>query len=197
MLPNIQEGDLFLFDDTETTGFKKNGDLIQDGQARVCQIGLILADWQGIPRLKFKALIKPDGWTISEGAQKVHGITMEQCEKYGLPFRSVFSLYRRLAGMSKVIIAHNDEFDRGMMQIEEAYFNQGLEDDKKSNVDAPWFCTMRSNTHIAGGKWPKLAATLKHYTGRDLGGDAHDALADVEACKDIFFEMLKQNRAAA
>lgn len=179
----------FFFIDTETTGFPKKDAKVQDGQARVCQVAMLLTDSIGNPLAKFCSLIKPDGWTISEGAQKVHGFTNEKCEKYGLNVKAVIALYVRMAQLSTMRIAHNAEFDKTMMDIELAY-------SPYVDADAPYFCTMKTNTHITGGKWPKLEEALQHFCQRSLGDTAHDALIDVEACKDIFFAMRKKQEAA-
>lgn len=182
----------FLFVDTETTGFKKNGNLIQDGQARCCQIGILLTNEEGKSIAEFKSLIKPHGWNIHEGAQRVHGITDADCARYGLDFRQVFLIFKNLAERADVVIAHNADFDKGIMEVEEAYYNLG---ELTSKLEKIWFCTMKTNTHIKGGKWPKLTETLEHYCGRKSGKDAHDAMADVRDCRDIFFAMQKQNAA--
>lgn len=185
--------ELFLFNDTETTGFAKKGELRQEGQARVCQVALMLTDSNGKPLAQFCSLIKPDGWKIGEGAQKVHGHTDEMCEKFGLNQKAVISVYQRLAAMANVIVAHNAEFDSNMMAIEEAYAET-----KQASVVRPWFCTMKTNTHITpGGKWPKLEEALKWYCMRSLGDKAHDAMNDLMACRDIFFAMREQKAKAA
>lgn len=179
----------FLFLDTETTGFKKKGGLIQEGQARVCQLALVLTDDQGRSIAEFCSYIKPDGWVISEGAQKVHGITMEKCEKFGLSMSAVFMLYKRFAEISSHIVAHNSEFDAGMMDIEEGYFNHRRASFANINVNTPWLCTMKSHSQKTGEKWPKLDWALEHYCNRKLGDGAHDAMQDAKACRDIFFAM--------
>ena len=180
----------YLILDTETTGFAKSGAKVQEGQARVCQLALILTDHTGKPLTKFCSLIKPDGWKISEGAQKVHGITDEMCDRHGIPFLVAIELFHVLADKATVTVAHNDEFDRNMLDIETEYFNSNT---TKRYIGArKWFCTMRSNTHLKGGRWPKLSETYKHYMQRDPV-DAHDALVDAEACKDIFFAMKAAN----
>lgn len=174
-----------LFLDTETTGFKKPGALIQPDQARVCQIGMILADENGKSLAEFSALFKPDGWIISDGAKAVHGITEEICEKYGMKMKTIFRIYKYFYALSDIAVAHNADFDRGFMDIENAY---------QCEVDfpnRPWICTIKTNTHFTGGKWPKLSEALKYYCQRDLGSDAHDAMNDVRACKDIYFAMKK------
>lgn len=189
--------EIFGFIDTETTGFKKQGNMVQEGQGRVCQIAFLLTDSTGKSLAEVSTLIKPDGWKIGEGAQKVHGFTDEQCEKYGLHAKSVFALFARLASMATLLVAHNEEFDRNMMNVEQAYYNETVKDEKYISVDNPWFCTMKTNTHITGGKWPKLEEALQHFCGRSLGDTAHDAMYDVKACRDIFFAMRKQKEQAA
>lgn len=183
----------YLITDTETTGFPRKGGPIQEGQARVCQLALIYADANGKTLAEFNTLIKPDGWTISEGAGKVHGITDEQCAAYGIPAGEAFAIFQRFAGMATTIMAHGEEFDRSMLDIEKAY---------ALGIDAwmpysPWHCTMKSNAHYFG-KNPKLEHALEFFTGRKLGENAHNAKFDVEACRDIFFaERMKSTQSEA
>lgn len=189
-MPNI-----ILFRDTETTGFKKSGALIQEGQARICQIAMILADHTGKPLMKFSSLIKPEGWQVSQFNIDSCGITQDDCENYGLPIASVIALYRKLAAMATLLVAHNDDFDNGIIEIEEAHDN--AKTGQNIFVDRPRFCTMKTNSHISGnGKWPKLPVALKHYTGRDLSeADAHDAMNDTQACMDVYFAMQRRKNA--
>jgi len=179
----IKETDFFLALDTETTGFIKKGAAVQDGQARVCQLGMILFDGKGRTIMEVLTLIKPSGWDMGEGAQKVHGITKDECELNGIDQQKAVELYRFMASKASMIVCHNSDFDRGMMEIEEAYHNSG-ESHKK-----PWFCTMKTNAHLFGGKWPKLDVALKYFCDNTLGDTAHNALADAGAAKDIFLAM--------
>ncbi len=184
----------FLFIDTETTGFKKSGPLIQEGQARVCQIAMLLTDSNGKSLAEFSALIKPDGWQIGEGAAKVHGFTNDLCEKYGINFKSAVAFYSRMVGMASQVIAHNSEFDRSMMEIEEEYsVNVATDIGFRYTTSKQWFCTMKTNTHIKNGKWPKLTEALQHYCGRASTENAHDAMYDVRDCRDIFFAMREKS----
>ena len=176
----------FLAIDVETTGFPKSGALIQPDQARVCQLALILCDARGKVLSKFCSLIKPDGWKIHEGARKVHGISDEQCERYGVGFISAIGLFHYLASMATTVVTHNVKFDRQLLEIESAYAKEVWP------MDRNWFCTMENNTHfMPGNKFPKLAEAYRHYCDKEIEG-AHDALVDAEACKDIFFEMKKR-----
>lgn len=183
----------YLFIDTETTGFKKAGPKIQEGQGRVCQVAMILANEERRILSEFSTLIKPDGWSIQDGANKIHGISDEDCEQFGLSQQSVVRYYAHAVGLADVIVAHNEEFDRAMMEIELAYYNDNDGCGEVAVNYEPWFCTMKRNTHInRTGRWPKLDATLQHYCNKSLGDTAHDAMADTRACVDIFFEMKKR-----
>lgn len=172
----------FLFIDWETTGFKKHGALKQEGQARGCQIGMILSDSNGKIINSFSQLIKPDGWEVSKFNIDSCGISQEACENYGLSAKSVFSVFLRYAAMATTIVAHNADFDKDFCNIEAEYAGMPM-------PNTPWLCTMKSNVHISGGKYPKLNEALQHFCGRQLGNVAHNAMYDVEACKDIFFAM--------
>lgn len=184
--------EIILFKDTETTGFKKGGPIIQDGQARVCQLALILTDAQGRVLHQFSSLIKPEGWKVSQYNIDKCKITQDDCERFGISAKAAVNLYQRLASMATVIVCHNSEFDQNMMEIEEEYANPG-----SKKVSTKRYCTMKTNTHITpDGKWPKLEAALLHYTGRVLGEKAHNAIFDTEACRDIFFAMREKKAAA-
>lgn len=195
MKSTIENAKTFLFLDTETTGFKKSGNLVQDGQARVCQIAMILTDINAKPLAKFSALIKPEGWEVSQYNIDTCKITQEECEQYGLNQVSVMACYNRLASMADVIVAHNADFDSGMMDIEQAYLqkyqNRLLMENRLTTlllpIEKPWYCTMKNNTHISGGKWPKLEHALRHFCNREIGTKAHDAMVDTQACMEVFF----------
>ena len=174
----------FLGLDTETTDFKKNGPLIQEGQVRILQMAMILFNRQGKMLKQVSLVVKPEGeYKISEGAFKAHGLTLEHCQRYGVSMKGVYALYERMAGMADYIVAHNANFDSGILQVEEAYTQSPA-------VDKPWFCTMNSNKDVPGGK--SLANVLKHYTGEDIGDKAHNAFYDTEACVKIFNAMLRK-----
>lgn len=186
----------YLFLDTETTGFRKNGGLKQEGQARVCQIAMILTDNEGGILAEYATLIKPDGWKISSGAEECHGISQNECEIYGLPAQLMMKNYEAMAEKAGVIIAHQALFDKAMMEIETVYANN------IKAIQKSWFCTMENNTQVckipptekmkAAGRFnyktPSLAETYEFYTGKKIEG-AHDAMVDARACKDIFFAM--------
>lgn len=176
----------FLFIDTETTGFKKSGPLIQQGQARVCQVAMILADDIGRTLAEYQSMIIPVDWDTNGKTENYYGLSYVDCALYGVHQRRVMEVYENLSSACDQLVAHNSNFDKGMMEVEEAFLNK--REDRNQRCGKPWYCTMENNKHLANGKWPKLEAALKHYTNRDLI-NAHDAMADTRACRDIFFAM--------
>lgn len=189
-----------IFLDCETTGFSKPGLARQQDQARVCQIAILMTDDDGNSLAEFSCLIKPDNWQIQEKAAAVHGFTNEKCEKYGVSARGAYTFFYTLSKVATKIIAHNVKFDSRMMEIEAAYCDM-------PHTNKQWYCTMESSAPIvnipstakmiAAGfnkpKPPKLEEALQFFCGRGLGDTAHDAMYDVKACRDIYFELKKRN----
>lgn len=181
---------MYLFGDTETTGFAKKGSCVQEGQARICQLALLLVDENRNTVAEFSALIKPDGWIISDGAYETHGKSMEDCERYGLPIASAYGAFDCFAKRAGLFVCHNMNFDWRLLEIEAAYGQKTLPQIQK-------FCTMKAATPVCklpgrygDFKWPKAIEALQILCDRDIGDDAHDAMHDTRACKDIFFALM-------
>ena len=191
---------MYLFGDTETTAFSLSGALKQAGQARVCQIALLLTDENGKSIAEFSSLVKPEGWNVGDSAEAVHGYSTLMCEKYGLSHYLVMHTWQEMASKAKFQVYHNASFDTKMLQIEQAYFY----DQQFKFAEPEVYCTMLKSTDICkvphptrrGNKWPKLDEALKILCNKSLGDQAHDALWDARACKDIFFAMKKMGLAA-
>jgi DNA polymerase-3 subunit epsilon len=180
---------MYLFNDTETTGFPSNSKKARDpGQARICQSAFILCDEKGRTLAETRLLIRPDNWAIQQGAFKAHGLTDELCARFGVGSWQAFQIFAELAECATVFVTHNNDFDYRMLEIEaEAH-------EAKMPTFEERVCTMKGGTAeivgIAKGngyKWPSLDEALRHFCGRGVGADAHDAMVDCRAAKDIFF----------
>ena len=190
---------MYLIFDTETTGlpskFHKASD---ENQARVVQFAALMLDEKFNKIAAIKTLIKPDGWVaISDGAFKAHGISFEQCQKYGASMASVLDTFEAWANASRVIIAHNIKFDQQLMDIECEYHKRSAI--VVRNVYRNLFCTMLHSTDICkiphpswSGryKWPKVCEAYRHIVGSDPA-DQHDAFGDVTATAVIFQHLHK------
>lgn len=183
---------MVLTADTETTGkwvFSRPVDAPE--QPRIVQLGAILSDDTGDVKGELNVLIKPNGWTIPAEVTAIHGITTEDCEKYGVEIRSALGMFNIWLKFGPLLVAHNIDFDVNMINGEVARLGKDpiLNDVKK-------YCTMKNSTNIVkipsarGYKWPKLQETHQFLFGEDFEG-AHDAMADVRACKRCYFKLVE------
>lgn len=124
----------------------------------------------------------PTGKTIASGAQAAHGISTEECNKYGEFIENIMPLFNSHLLRAELVVAHNINFDSQLINIE----NEGNE------ITIDWshrkfLCTMQLMTPICKlpsqrqtYKWPKLQEAYQYCFKEDFKG-AHDALADVRA----------------
>lgn len=180
--------------DTETTGLLRKGvPLTDDSQPRCVQLGAILFDEDGTVRGELNVIVKPNGWIVPPEAAAVHGITTELAEKYGIPIDMVLRIFNRWSGIADTLVAHNFTYDRDVLKGE--FMRLGKEPEF---LNKPSFCTQEASTNVCqiksarGFKWPKLQEAHKFLFAEEFEG-AHDAMADVRACKRVFLELVKRN----
>ena len=158
-LPEVKN-DYYLFFDTETTGLPINWkaaiyDL--DNWPRLVQIAWILTDSSGVVYEEECHIIKPNGFQIPDNVSKIHGITNQHALDNGISIQNVLSKFEKSVNKSRLIIAHNIDFDYKVLASE--LVRNGNRDclNEKSK-----FCTMKSSTNFCklngnyGYKWPKL-----------------------------------------
>lgn len=179
-----------LIFDTETTGMVEFRKPPEDAsQPDLIQLGLLLvdtADWKPRARSAFLVTLA-EGVRIDPAAKAAHGITEEDCARYGVPPLVACSLFNQACLQADVIVAHNLAFDVSIMKT--ALHRLG---NKPHRLDGRQLvCTKEASTDVLklpgryGYKWPTLAEAYRHYTGLELDG-AHDAMVDTEACLVVF-----------
>ncbi len=189
--------------DTETTGLPNKGIPANDPkQARVVQLALKLVTLSGRVISQFSTLIEPSGWDeIHPKAFEAHGITREDCERFGMPARDAFDMFWEWAMKADVIVAHDVDFDSVLMMIEADALNTEM-------PEKPWYCTMKEATKVckipptaamqrAGRhhhKSANLGEALQILCGKELVG-AHDAMVDVTGAIEVLIA-LRQRKAA-
>ncbi|MEH0154420.1 3'-5' exonuclease [Limibacter armeniacum] len=186
---------MYLFFDTETTGLPLNWkapmtDL--DNWPRIIQLAYASYDEGGNLLKKRVELIKPDGWIMPTGDFWIeNGFSQEQSEELGLPILEVLQDFITQVEQNPYLIAHNMSYDynvAGAELIRAKLFA------KKKPVK---ICTKDESTDFCklegpyGYKWPKLEE-LHHILFEEGFDNAHDALADVEACARCFFELVRR-----
>lgn len=112
-----------------------------------------------------------------------------------MPIEYVLKMFKLTLQRSQYLIAHNITFDKGVVGAECLRYNmpEVLEniklidriDTMKKTID---FCAIPSQY---GFKFPKLSELYFKLFGRNFE-DAHDALVDVRAMVECFFELKKR-----
>lgn len=193
-----------LFFDTETTGLPLDGvPDWDDRQPHLVQVAACLVDLDTRRTISsIDLMVKPVCWAIPAQATAIHGITEERALVCGVPECTATALLLEL-GRGVLRVAHNLAFDDHMVRIAMVryFFEHGDEWDK--HPQAKGFCTMTTATPVmalpasqrmvAAGlgheyKSPRLSEAYQHFTGQPMA-NAHNAMADVQACMTVYFAM--------
>jgi len=202
---------MILFFDTETTGIRKGGFI-----PRVVQIGALLTDNEGKMVGELNLLLQPDGFVnIPVEASNVHGFSTEHVKKYGVDRYMGLSAFFAMLEQADTVVAHNAEYDMDLLTCEIDYYANIHNDPTAVAVwseiykeaESKVFCTMLNSRDIlmmplsdaqarffrdTGNdqkfKNPRLIEAYRHFFNTDFEG-AHDAMADVRACKDVYFKL--------
>jgi|TARA_B100000809_G_C14937257_1_gene459092 DNA polymerase-3 subunit epsilon len=185
---------MFLIFDTETTGLPKdyNGRISDvDNWPRVIQLAWALYDVKGRLVESRVDLIRPNGWTIP--AEKFwidNGFSQSESQEKGIPIREALLPFIEKVGQSEQLIAHNMSFDHPVLGAE------CVREKIKASKQIDRVCTKDEATDFCelpgkyGYKWPTLSELHIKLFGKDFEG-GHDALVDVKACGECFFELRK------
>ena len=186
---------MFLFFDTETTGLPTNWQAPitdSDNWPRLVQLAWILADTQGVVVDERSYVIKPEGFSIPSQAAAVHGITTAYAQKNGVLLSQALEEFLQAHQQAQALVAHNISFDINILGAECVRSNKPL-----SCMQTTHVCTMKASTNYCqlpgryGPRWPKLIE-LHEILFEEPFVDAHDALADVRACKRCFYALTKR-----
>ncbi len=186
----------YIFFDTETTGVPRNYKAPMQDTAnwpRLVQLAWLLVDERGTELKRKSVIIRPDGFTIPEEATQVHGITTERAQNEGLPLRNVLDEFMQDLELAEEVVGHNIDFDIHIVGAE--LCRLGLSTQTISNKPTTCtmksftnFCAIPSNNGYGGYKWPTLEELYYKVFGCGIE-NAHDALGDVIATKECFFEL--------
>ena len=186
---------MYLIIDCETTGLPRNwkapiSDL--DNWPRAIQIAWSLFDRADALVESAAHLVKPDGFTIPQDVQRIHGITTERALAEGKKLSLVLQEFSAAAGKSEMVVAHNLRFDESVISAE--YHRLRLQPPFAGKRRV---CTMAQSTDFCkipgayGHKWPTLSQ-LHQELFKCGYEEAHDAGADVAACAKCFFELKRR-----
>jgi DNA polymerase III subunit epsilon len=183
---------MILFFDTETTGVPKNYNApITDlnNWPRAVQIAWTIYQGAGDCIYERSAIIKPEGFEIPEEASKVHHITTEQAIREGQDLATILAAFVIDMTTVDALAGHNINFDVHILGAE--FIRCNIENPIHTK---PCICTMMRSTAFCklpgkyGYKWPKLEELYQKLFNKPLV-DAHDALIDIQATAECFFEL--------
>ena len=188
-----------LFFDTETSGlydFKAPANASH--QPHLVQFAAILDDDEGNIKnvVNFRVNAGQDE-EVPDGAKNIHGIDLEEIQKFGIPLVVACATFSNLRKMTSRIVAHNISFDMNILAAQFARL------DKDFNIAEGIFCTMKASSFVLklpnpkGGdyKWPKLSEAYEHLVDKEGFSGAHDAFADVKACRAVYYKLKELNYA--
>lgn len=191
-----------LFFDTETSGFmSKKTTFDHPDQAWCIQIGAILSTSEMILR-EMNVLIQANGRAINYHAQQIHGITVERADTDGILELSACEEFAELLLKTPLLVCHNFDFDWIFIyQLMQRNLDE-LSDEHRARfyIEYESFCTMKNPAvktfvdarNVKGHKkWPKLSELHQKLFGADFEG-AHDAMADIQATRRCYYELINQ-----
>ena len=153
------------------------------------QLAWLLCDEAGNELAHASRIIRPEGYTIPHEASRVHGITTERALAEGIPLADAVDEALPQIDKAACAVAHNISFDEKIFGAECLRLSRPYPFLKK-----PLRCTMKEATDFCkipgmyGYKYPNLTELHRRLFKKSFD-DAHDALADVRACKAAYFEL--------
>ena len=185
----------YLFFDTETTGLPVmdniSAELCPGNWPRLVQLSWILTDDCGNVLKEMNKYVIPEGFAIPAEAVAIHGISTAYARYWGERLERVLHVFNKSLRMADYVVCHNSWFDTNVIIGEMIRENISCDMHKKVHI-----CTMLSGTDLCAieygwygeYKWPKLQE-LYYELFHKYFDDSHNAMADVRALVDCFWEM--------
>jgi DNA polymerase-3 subunit epsilon len=187
-----------LFYDNETTGIPLWGEQSGDPrQPHIVQLAAILVDMDTRETIKsVDVIVKPVDWVITPEMTAIHGISHEQAMDVGISEADALNMLLEIvAGQTR--IGHNESFDARITRIAiKRYLGDEIADLWKAGQAE---CTARLSRSICAlpkSKVPTLTEAYTHFFGRPFE-NAHTAMADALACRDVYFAVQDFNEKLA
>lgn len=141
-----------------------------------CSVGIVTVE-NGIIVDEYVSLIKPPNNVYSPYTIKVHGIYPRDTVN-AKTFSLVFpEIKKRLQG--KIVVAHNESFDRNVLSKSMALYNLNYDD---LNIALKWECTVK--IYKAKGLKPTKLSDCCRVMNVEL--NHHEALSDARACAQLY-----------
>ncbi len=185
--------DNLLFIDTEASGLPKKWNApinrIKNWPFSV-QVSWLIYNRQGQLIKQENHFISDNDFKITPAAQQIHGFTPEYLKTYGQPRAQVMQLLADdMNTYQPLLIGHFMELDYCVISAD--FFRSGVENPA---LNLPTFCTMLATKyliHHPQNKYLRLGDLYQLLFNTPLQHQ-HNALNDVTATAESFFELLKR-----
>jgi len=190
---------MYIVFDVETTGLPRRfkapvTDL--NNWPRIVQIAWSVHSGDGEETGSGNHIIYPEDFVIPDAVARIHGITQKRAKKEGIPISWALASFAKAVESAEYLVAHNIDFDYPIISAEliRSSIPSPMEGKKK-------ICTMKTKSVIthcdlrkSNGalKWPKLIELHRTLFEEEFD-DAHNAMADVQACARCFFELKRRD----
>lgn len=190
----------YLFFDTECNGLPINYNApisATSNWPRLIQLAWIVTDEKGSELKRQSHIIYPNGFTIESEVTNLTSISIKRAQCEGIDLKDALQEFMEDVEQAEILIGHNVDFDRYIIGCElyrtlgayNTLLNKSHECTMRASTD---YCAIPSDSPYGEYKWPKLEELYLKLFGC-MFDNAHDALADVEATKKCYFELIKQN----
>ncbi|MDT3740076.1 MAG: 3'-5' exonuclease [Candidatus Kapabacteria bacterium] len=186
---------MYLFFDVETTGLPKykNAPVSDiDAWPRIVQIAWQLYDINQKLIVEKSYIVKPEGFIIPKRAIEIHGITNEIAQNEGKDLDFVLQSFKKVLLDCEYVIAHNFEFDSGVVRTEfsRKFKKSGITNKKSicTMKSTTKFCKLTYNPKYGDYKWPKLSELHMKLFNFEFE-NSHNSLYDVRATAKCFWEL--------
>lgn len=183
---------MIIFFDTETNGlWRRDLNPDHEDQPHMVSLAFQVCDDKEkvIGQMSCRIQPKYKGFTIPEEVEKIHGISTDLANQTGVRAEHALSIFQSYLERADTLVAHNTAFD---LQIIKREFNKYA---MKLFTPKNIHCTMmtaKNQMKLEGKyddyKFPKLQECFDHFFHRGVQ-DYHDALLDVQLCKELYFHM--------
>ena len=189
----------YLFFDTECNGLPKNYKLdvtAINNWPRLIQLAWIITDEYGNELKRKSHIVYPCDFIIDTVVADLTGITTTRAQQEGVDLTVALSEFMEDIRNVEIIIGHNINFDRHVVGCElyrtigrhNTLMNKAYICTMQSSVN---YCAIPSDNPYSNYKWPRLEELYRKLFGH-MFDNAHDALADVSATKECYFELKKR-----
>jgi len=185
--------DNLLFIDTEASGLPKkwNAPITKiNNWPYSVQVSWLVYNRQGQLIKQENHFISDNDFKITLAAQQIHGITQEFLKNHGQPRFEVMQLLAKdMEKYQPLLIGHFMELDYCVISAD--FFRSGVENPA---VNLSTFCTMLATkylNHHPQHKYLRLGDLYRFLFNQELEHQ-HNALNDVIATAQSFFELLKR-----